>query len=397
MGLAGGMYYYVISAVNSAGESGASVENSATALIVLSQAGAATANRNNGAETAANAFDGKTSTKWFTGGGYSAGWLQADLGAGNEAVVTLYDLTSANDASNRDPKNWQLLGSNDGTNWTTLDSRTGEAFASRFLTKQYTAANGTAYRYYRLNILSNFSGSTTDGIQLAELALYGYRSAPVTIPSAPTGLGATAVSTNRIDLSWTASSGATSYNVKRSSASGGPYTTVATGVTSTSYGDASIPTLGAYYYVVTAISATGESAASNEAVATPLTPVEQWRMAHFGSSEAGDEAVDLADPDGDGHPNLLEYALGGDPLVSDAAGRSVAGLDESGRLTLAFDRVADPALLYEAQASDDLATWATFWSSTGAGNTTGPVTVADLEPLGASPRRFLRISVRWSE
>ncbi len=78
-------------------------------------------------------------------------------------------------------------------------------------------------------------------------------------------------------------------------------------------------------------------------------------------------------------------------------GGGVAAPDGAGYLMLSFARVADPALLYEVQASEDLAAWAAFWSSTGAGNTAGPVTVTDIKPIGAYSRRFLRISVRWSE
>src|SRR5215471_20841551 len=55
-----------------------------------------------------------------------------------------------------------------------------------------------------------------------------------TPPAAPTGLAATAGNA-QVTLNWNASSGASSYNVKRSTTSGGPYTTIATGVTSTSF------------------------------------------------------------------------------------------------------------------------------------------------------------------
>ena len=48
-----------------------------------------------------------------------------------------------------------------------------------------------------------------------------------TAPAAPTNLAATA-GNQQASLTWTASSGATSYNVKRGTASGGPYTTVGT-------------------------------------------------------------------------------------------------------------------------------------------------------------------------
>lgn len=68
-----------------------------------------------------------------------------------------------------------------------------------------------------------------------------------------------------VNLSWSAVAGATSYKVKRSNVSGGPYVTIATGVTTNSYVDAMIPGAGPPYYVVSAISASGESLNSAEA------------------------------------------------------------------------------------------------------------------------------------
>src|SRR5439155_987604 len=65
-------------------------------------------------------------------------WIQYQYGGGRQYVDTNYTITSANDAPDRDPYNWALLGSNDGgTNWVTLDTRTGQVFGSRFLTQTY--------------------------------------------------------------------------------------------------------------------------------------------------------------------------------------------------------------------------------------------------------------------
>ena len=88
-----------------------------------------------------------------------------------------------------------------------------------------------------------------------------------TIPPAPTGLTATA-GNGQVSLSWNASSGATSYNVKRSTTNGGPYSTVGspTGTTFTNTGLTNGTT---YYYVVTAVNSAGESGNSNQASATP--------------------------------------------------------------------------------------------------------------------------------
>jgi polygalacturonase len=87
-------------------------------------------------------------------------------------------------------------------------------------------------------------------------------------PSAPTNL--TATGTNLlIKLKWNAVSGATSYNLKRGTASGGPYPTVFSGLTVTNYSDAAVTNAVTYYYVVTAVSG-GESTNSLQASAAPL-------------------------------------------------------------------------------------------------------------------------------
>ena len=77
----------------------------------------------------------------------------------------------------------------------------------------------------------------------------------------------------QVSLSWPASVGATSYNVKRATVSGGPYTTVAC-ATTTSYTDTGLTGGTTYYYVVSAaysagLNAGGVSADSIEASATP--------------------------------------------------------------------------------------------------------------------------------
>lgn len=86
-------------------------------------------------------------------------------------------------------------------------------------------------------------------------------------PSTPTGLIATA-GDGQVSLSWTGSTGATSYKVKRGTAAGGPYTTVSSPA-ATSYSDTGLTNGSAYYYVVSAVNAYGESANSGEASATP--------------------------------------------------------------------------------------------------------------------------------
>jgi hypothetical protein len=88
-------------------------------------------------------------------------------------------------------------------------------------------------------------------------------------PAAPTGLTATAGNAS-VALVWTASSGASSYNVYRGTTSGGESATaIATGITSPSYSDTGLTNGTTYYYKVAAVNGGGTSGLSNEASATP--------------------------------------------------------------------------------------------------------------------------------
>ncbi|MDQ7094238.1 Ig-like domain-containing protein [Desulfosporosinus sp. PR] len=93
------------------------------------------------------------------------------------------------------------------------------------------------------------------------------------LQSSPTNLSAT-VGNGQISLAWDGVTGATSYNMKRSTTAGGPYTSIAQNVSGTSYSDTSVTAGTAYYYVVTAITSGGESANSNEASATVPAPAD---------------------------------------------------------------------------------------------------------------------------
>jgi hypothetical protein len=73
----------------------------------------------------------------------------------------------------------------------------------------------------------------------------------------------------QVALGWTASAGATSYNVLRSTTSGSGYASVATGVTPTSFTNTGLTNGTTYFFVVQAVNAVGTSANSAQASATP--------------------------------------------------------------------------------------------------------------------------------
>ena len=87
---------------------------------------------------------------------------------------------------------------------------------------------------------------------------------------APTNLTATA-GDSRAALNWTASSGATGYNVKRSTVSNGTYTVIAANLAALAYTNAGLANGTTYYYVVTATNSFGESASSVEASVRPVS------------------------------------------------------------------------------------------------------------------------------
>jgi fibronectin type 3 domain-containing protein len=88
------------------------------------------------------------------------------------------------------------------------------------------------------------------------------------IPSAPASLAATA-GDKQVSLSWTASVGATSYNILRSTTNGGGYLVIASGVTATSYTVTGLTDGTTYYFVLQAVNVSGASANSNQVSATP--------------------------------------------------------------------------------------------------------------------------------
>ena len=115
-------------------------------------------------ETAERLNDGDVNSKWLAR--EPSGWIRYELSA--PIAVVHYALSSANDSPERDPRNWALQGSHDGTDWTTLDTQSDQDFSERFQTKEYRFDNDEAYEFYRLDITANHGDDLT---QLAELQL----------------------------------------------------------------------------------------------------------------------------------------------------------------------------------------------------------------------------------
>jgi hypothetical protein len=119
-----------------------------------------------------------------------------------------------------------------------------------------------------------------------------------------------------------------------------------------------------------------------------------WHLASLGrprDSTTSDSA--MADTDGDGLPNLLEYALGANPTTTDALTYQPSCAITNEHLQLSFTRIADTSLIYSVEASDNLADWTSVWSTTGVANVAGGVTATDPVTTSSKPRRFLKLRV----
>jgi fibronectin type 3 domain-containing protein len=134
----------------------------------------------------------------------------------------------------------------------------------------------------------------------------------------PTGVSATG-NTGNVTLGWTASSGATSYVVRRGTVTGGPYTTLTGSATGTAYIDATVVNGTTYFYVLAALNSTGLSTNSTEVFATPLAPPANLTatpgngnvsLNWTGSAGASGYTIKRSTTSGSGYSNLATGVTG---------------------------------------------------------------------------------------
>ncbi|MGN7411888.1 discoidin domain-containing protein [Paenibacillus sp. SAF-068] len=101
------------------------------------------------------AFDQLYSGNKFWQASQETGWIQYRFPEGKR--VSKYSLTGIDIGQfslQINPKDWTFEGSNDGSNWTLLDTRVGESFTT-LQKKKYTFSNTQKFTHYRLNITKN--------------------------------------------------------------------------------------------------------------------------------------------------------------------------------------------------------------------------------------------------
>lgn len=107
-----------------------------------------------------------------------AAWLGYQFVSGN--YVNKYDVISVNQATvciTQFPKAWTFEGSNNGTDWTVLDTQTAQTVSGAAQTKTYTFSNNTAYSYFRINVTA--VGTAGNLVAIGELKMYSTNSGTV--------------------------------------------------------------------------------------------------------------------------------------------------------------------------------------------------------------------------
>jgi CxxC motif-containing protein (DUF1111 family) len=214
-----------------------------------------------------------------------------------------------------------------GLSWTAVSGATGYLVLRGTSTGVYTVTTSAASNtndditavggvtYFYVVEATNSSGASPISSEVSATP-------SIALPGAPGGL--TAIGTNgAVNLTWSASTGAASYNVKRSTSSGAEVTI--TNVVATSYDDAAVANGTTYFYEVSSTNNAGESTNSAEASATPNSPpgaptgliaaagTNQVSLAWTGSAGAASYNVKRSITSGSGYSTIATTT---DPTVN---------------------------------------------------------------------------------
>ena len=264
-------YYYVVNAVNSLGQG----PNSATATAVPE-----TFYQVNSGGGAANPF---TADADYSGGNTSSTSSPIDTsGVTNPAPQAVYQTERWGNMTYTFPN--LVAGASYRVRlhfaeifWTSAGSRLFNVFINgtqvlanydifadtggenKATAKEFTAtANGSGQIAIQYVNIAGKDNAKSSGIEILPML------------AAPTNLTATLISSGQVKLSWAASAHATGYNVKWSTANGGPYTSVRN-VSGLAYTNSGLTNGTLYYFVVSATDAFGESANSAQVSARPVS------------------------------------------------------------------------------------------------------------------------------
>ena len=295
-------YYYAVEAIDAFGTSSASVQGSATTQAASS-----------GTEIVAIAAGGPAEGN--SGGGDDSFVADEDFSGGGDNAVTSSTINLTQPGTNAAPMavyqharagifTYTIPGFIAGDQYSVLLHFAETYFTTKGSREFDVAINGTTvltnldiYGTVGLNaaLLETFTATANSSGDIVIAFTDGAANQPVVsgieirsstggtctaVPSAPSGLTATQLSSSSIGLAWSAMTPPTnctisSYSVYRSTTSGfsaSASTLLASGLESSSYTDAGLAPSTTYYYLIEAVDAAGNSAASTQASVTSGPP-----------------------------------------------------------------------------------------------------------------------------
>jgi fibronectin type 3 domain-containing protein len=256
---AGTTYYYTVTALNFAGPStNSSLVGATTPFNPVQLTGTiigTSGSWDNLGNTITNAFDGNVET-FYDAAQATGGWAGLDLGTSNVIAQVAYYPRIGYEYRMTNGIFQGTVADPTFTNPVTLF--TVPAIPADAYTYQ-SITNTSAFRYVR------YLGPANGNCDVAELRFY--KIAPPTVPFALTA----SAGDKQAVLDWSAATGASGYNVKWSTISGGPYSTVASGITTTGYTNSSLTNGITYYFVISATNSTAESANSTQTAVQPVS------------------------------------------------------------------------------------------------------------------------------
>ncbi len=143
-----------------------------------------------GGESAFNVFDnrlGPSNDKWCCGpaNGVPEDGLHVTAEFEDAYLLTHFTVSSANDYPGRDPSVWEIQGSNDGDNFTTIFAHDGDSFWNeRLQVVRFDAGDDydepkTGYRFFRFVTFETPLHPTGAYFQIGEIEYFGDSSFPV--------------------------------------------------------------------------------------------------------------------------------------------------------------------------------------------------------------------------
>ncbi len=145
-------------------------ETDAASVNVLTGGTASADSEASGSYAASNAVNNNTTDRWTTTNTVFPHWWKYDLGAGNAKACNTLEISKYHDADHGIIKDFTVAGSNDDSSYTTLFTGQASDEHVELAPQTFTFSNATAYRFYKINVTSNYRADNYVGFY--EVKLY---------------------------------------------------------------------------------------------------------------------------------------------------------------------------------------------------------------------------------